>query len=336
MIKHIFAQMLKINLFLTFGFFAFASFGQSTDYKIESFQSVYEPLKSYESIAILTEGNLLWEYEFDLNFEFPFYDSFYTRLYYNNDSWGSLTDNQDEGLLLMDYLDGYTFDNVLDTVNITSDVRFSHVDIDDIQAFVIEYAKARFFADPFSDTVDTYMNWQLWFFENGIIEVHFGEMHMDNTPIYEQGKGFFEFTLDGQVDTTSIRGPHMGIANPYDEDDAIGLSGAYNDYEVIGDNYATLSVLPPIGWIIRFVPTGVAVTEPNIYEDLHIIPNPATTSINLPYTSGIVQIINSIGIIVYEHFNESENIDVSSLPAGTYFIRFLSKDKSSFGSFVKL
>lgn len=98
-----------------------------------------------------------------MNFEFPFYDSFYTRLYYNNDSWGSLTDNQDEGLLLMDYLDGYTFDNVLDTVNITSDVRFSHVDINDMQAFVIEYTKARFWGDPFDDSIDTYMNWQLWF-----------------------------------------------------------------------------------------------------------------------------------------------------------------------------
>lgn len=93
--------------------------------------------------------------------------------------------------------------------------------------------------------------------------------------------------------------------------------------------------MPPVGWIIRFVPTGVAVSEPH-YDNLQIVPNPTSTFITIPSNGGYVQIMNSLGRIVHEQNSGNNILDVSSFTAGKYFVRVISKDKAAFGSFVKL
>lgn len=305
---------------------------QSSEYTIESFQGEYNELASYQSIAILTQGDVTWEYEFQLNFPFPFYDSTYTRIFYDNPSWGYFTEDQDAGLQLMYFL-AYAIENVEDTSNITSDVRFTHVAINNTNAFVIQFTNVRFFADPFADSLDTYLNYQIWLFENGIIEVHFGEMHMDNNPIYEPGKGFHTYSDEG-VDTNFIEGPYMGISHPLNEENAIGFHGNISKYAVVGTPYAVLNELPPIGWVIRFKPTFVGI--PNlIYKEMSINPNPAYDLIRTPFINEEFRILNEVGKELINGYLTKEDIDISNLLPGIYFLHVSSNQGNYIGKFVK-
>ncbi|HEY5825402.1 MAG TPA: T9SS type A sorting domain-containing protein [Cyclobacteriaceae bacterium] len=329
-------KLIALYLFCVIGFLMFIPFksiSQTSQYDIESFQDVYSELSSYQSVAILTEGSIFWEYEFDLDFNFPFFDSFYTKLIYREEAWGSLTEDQDFAFLLMEF-DAYVFDNVIDTSNITSDVRFAHMEANGMQAFVLQYTNVRFFADPYAETHDTYFNFQLWFFENGVIEVHFGDIQIDDNPIYLPGFGFWCYDDEG-IDTTGRCGPHMSISNPLDESVAIGLEGAYNDFEIVEDNFAILTVIPPQGWIIRFKPTTVATAEPKTYETLMISPNPANEFVLLPVVDGRVVVFDCTGKIVYTDLSDHNILDVSGLPAGIYYIRIISEDKIYTGKFVR-
>lgn len=308
--------------------------GQSSEYTIESFQDVYSELSSYQSVAILTMGSIFWEYEFDLNFDFPFFDSSYNKLIYREEAWGSLTDDQDNAFLLMEF-DAYVFDNVIDTFNITSDVRFAHVEASGMQAFVLQYTNVRFFADPYADSHDTYFNFQIWFYENGVMEVHFGDIQIDDNPIYLPGFGFWCYDNDG-IDTSGRCGPHMSIAHPLDEENiTIGLEGAYNDFEIVGDNFAILTVIPPQGWIIRFKPTFVSTSDPKPYEQLLISPNPTGGLIHISDIDGKAIVFDGTGRIIYEGFLNEDILNVTSLSAGIYYVRIISEDKIYTGSFIR-
>lgn len=309
---------------------------QSEGYTIESVQDVYTELTNYESISLLTMGDLFWEFEFHLNFQFPFYDSVYNRVIHRNDAWGSFTDDEDEALFLMAFTRLYAYDELIDTSNITSDVRFSHVFSNNMQAFVLQFTKNRFYADPFADVLDTYLNFQLWFFENGIMEVHFGEMHMDGTPIYAPGKGFYCYTTSGGVDTNEVCGPYMGISNPEDDEDAIALSGSYDDFEIAGNQYSVLTVLPPEGWIIRFKPKTVGIFEPEPrINEIMIKPNPASSYILISNPNSKVKIFDFSGKILYEGTVTDNKVSVTTFPTGMYFIKIASDEKSFFGRFFK-
>lgn len=307
---------------------------QSPGYTIESFQGSYTELSSYQSIGILTQGDPLWEYEFQLEFPFPFYDSTYSRMFYNQNAWGSFTEDQDVALFL--FQAPWTYEHIVDTSNITSDVRFAHVEAGDRQAFVIQFTKARFFADPFEDSLDTYVNFQLWFYDNGIMEVHFGEINMDGNPIYEPGVGFYDYTTSGGVDTTYVAGPHMGISHPLNEKDAIGLEGAYNDFEIVGELYSNLTLLPPEGWIIRFKPIEVSTTGHSVhYEVFQVCPNPTNSTIWLPADDVSVFVFNGIGETVYSGNPKDHKLDISSFRAGIYYLHIDSGDKILTGKFIK-
>ncbi|MEO6132034.1 MAG: T9SS type A sorting domain-containing protein [Saprospiraceae bacterium] len=332
--------MRSLFVFLLANYFALAyhqAAAQSAGYTIESFQDVYTELTNYESVSLLTMGDLFWELEFPLNFQFPFYDSLYESVIYHHEAWGMFTDDEDLALFLMDFTRLYAFDDLVDTSNITSDVRFSHVMSNNLQAFVLQFTKNRFFADPYEDSLDTYLNFQIWLYENGVMEVHFGEMHMDGNPIYAPGKGFYCYTTSGGIDTNEVCGPHMGISNPLDEEDAIALSGSYDDYEVVGDLYSVLTVLPPEGWIIRFKPKSVGIFDPVlITNQLAIKPNPTSSYILIPDSGNKVTIFDFSGKIVYEGTAPENKVSVSTLPTGMYFIQISSDYNSSIGRFFKL
>ena len=309
---------------------------QSPGYTIESFQDEYTELTEYESIVKIFLGDPLWEYEFELDFQFPFYGEYYDRLTYLSEAWGFVDyDLEDLSFFMMNF-SSYKYDNPKDTVIIPSDVRFSHVLANNMQAFVIQYTKNRFFGDPNADDYDTYMNFQLWFFENGVMEVHFGEMHMDGNPIYSPGKGFFHYTTDGGVDTSEVGGPHMGISNPFDEEDGIALSGSYDDYEVTGDIYDNLTVLPPEGWIIRFKPKSVGIFDPKPSDNqIAISPNPASSFINIPEPDSYITLYDFSGKIMYEGISNDNKLNVADVPSGIYFVRIASGGNSSIGKFFK-
>lgn len=310
-------------------------YSQTSKYEIESFQSTYSALTDYQSLGILEQGIPLWEHEFELNFPFPFFDSSYTRMIYAYDGWGSFTDDQDESLLMMSYK--WTWENFKDTSNITSDVRFSHLSSNGMQAFVIEYYNARLFADPFVDSLNTYLNFQYWFFENGNLEVHFGDIHMDDTPIYSPGNGLYCYSQNTGIDTNEVCGPVMGIGDPYNEEEALGLEGAYNDFEIYPNQYGYLTVLPPTGWVIRFKPKTVSTQDiHDKFEDLPIFPNPVINYIHLPESGGQVIITDSVGKRVFASTHVDEDLDIAALTPGLYILSLWSGNTLRTGKFLKL
>jgi hypothetical protein len=303
---------------------------QLDDYRIESFQDIYTELEEYQSVLILTGGGPLWIYEFELDFDFPFFDSTYDRMIYDHGAWGQFTDDEDEALLLMDYFT-YLTHIAKDTFDIPSDVRFTHVQVENLQAFVLQYTKVYMATDPSVETHNSYLNFQLWFFENGVIEVHFGEMNLEHSPNYVPGEGFYRISGPGD---TILLGPHMSISHPLDENYAIGLAGAYNDYEVVQDGSAILTVLPPEGWIIRFIPESVGVFDTKA-EPIEISPNPTTTYIKMPDDAEKLMIADVTGRIVFEGDSKDERLDVSSLNPGIYFVRAIVDGQLRSGKFVK-
>lgn len=306
---------------------------QSEKYSVESVQGVYEELNTYESIALNTEFDPLWTYEFNLNFPFPFFDSSYNRVIFDRSSYGAFTDDEDNSLFLFQYY-SWTYDPYMGSKDITSDVRYAHVTLEGKQAFVLQFTKVRIFADLYEDSLDTYLNFQLWLFENGVIEVHFGDIHMDNNPIYSPGKGLYCFSSDEGIDTSEICGPYMGIANPFNENDAVGVEGAYNDYSVTGDIYASFTVMPPKGWIIRFRPRSVSTHEIPSTE-ITIQPNPAHDFIQLPQISGKARIFDVMSKEVFHGFVQDGDLNVSALIPGLYFIEVWSGTKHYYGRFIK-
>jgi len=329
-------KLIQILLGIYFAISFHSISAQSSGYTIESFQGVYTELDQYESIQSPTDFDIFWEREFELNFQFPYYDSVYNRVIFVHDNWGAVTDDQDFSLLLFEYTD-FVCDEPFspDPDSLTSDVRYANVTSNNMQAFVLQYTNNIFFFDIGNDDIDTYMNWQVWLFENGVMEIHFGEMHMDNNPIYEPGKGFFSYGNNG-VDTSEIYGPRLSIANPKDESDAIALSGSYDDYEVSGDQYSVLNTIPPMGWIIRFKPKSVGIFDPKPRDNQIVIsPNPANSFINISEIGSYVTMYDFSGKIMYEGITNETKLNVTSFPPGIYFVKIASGNTSSIGKFFK-
>ena len=308
---------------------------QSPGYTIESYQDVYSELDEYESVVVQTKKFLFWQLEFPLDFQFPYYDSTYNRVIFVHDNWGAFTDDEDISLYLFEYTFFITELYELPIADPPSDVRYAHVIANNMKAFVLQYTNNMFFFDLDNDTIDTYMNWQVWLFENGVMEIHFGEMHMDDNPIYEPGKGFFFYGNEG-VDTSEIYGPHVGISNPLDETDAIALSGSYDNYEVTGDQYDVLTVMPPEGWIIRFKPKSVGLFEPDYRTtEFSINPNPAISYIMIPDPGSYVTMYDFSGKVMFEGIVTDNKLSVAAFPPGMYFVRIASGSNSSIGKFYK-
>ena len=333
-------KSLSIKAMLTFCVFMLIMTivkSQTPKYAIQSFQGAYSELQEYQSIALLTGWDPLWTYEFQLNFPFPYFDSVYTTLFFDRSGWGYFDfDEQDFSIFLMQY-ESWTYDPWVGDTTPDSDARFSHVVSNGLQALVIQFTKARIFADPFEDSLDTYLNFQVWLFENGVIEVRFGDIHMDGNPIYKAGKGVYCHTTNEGIDTTDICGPLMSIANPFDESDAIGLHGSYDDYEITGSLYSRLTVLPPIGWVIRFTPTSVGLIDPKSeIQQIAITPNPASSSILIPDSNNDVTILDCSGRIMFKGSSTDGKVDVADFPAGMYFIKMDGPGSPLLGKFIKL
>jgi hypothetical protein len=328
--------------FYSFGFgilficFYTVSHAQSDEYMIESFQGEYIELTEYESAGILALGNPLWELEFEFGFEFPFYGELYERMIWNAEAWGMLTDDEDEAFFMMNFTRGYAFEPLEDTIDIESDARFAQVVSNGMKAFVLQYTEYGFFADPFEDSIDVDMNFQFWFYENGVIEVHFGDMDMDGSPIYRPGKGFYCYSSGTGLDTNEVCGPHMGIENPYDEEDGIALKGSYDDFEVTGQIYDVMTDLPPKGWIIRFLPKSVGIFEPDYrITEFSINPNPAISYLEIPKPGSYITIYDMSGKVRFEGMVTDQKFSVTEFPTGMYILKIASGGEFSIGRFIK-
>ncbi len=77
----------------------------------------------------------------------------------------------------------------------------------------------------------------------------------------------------------------------------------------------------------------------NNMKQLHVVPNPASTTVKLGNIQNLsnIQVYNSVGQLVLniEETDDRNEINISSLPSGSYFLFASSKKKSYYGQFIK-
>lgn len=307
-------------------------FTQSYEYKISSFQDKYTEIDSFNSILLETRGNQSWEKKFNLNFSFPFYDSIYNHIICENTSACLFDHSLDYEIVLMGF--GYDFDiSEIDTNYIVSDVRYKLEKVNGLRALVIQYTKVRLNSDSSVNEFDSHLNFQVWFFESGSMEVRFGTFNLANSPNYIPGEGFYLIPINHEPINL---GPEMIIRNSFKDDVGIGLDGLYDDYIV--DNFGGyLTSMPPEGWVIRFERVNKTNNLDYVRDDIKIYPNPTKGIIGIENFDEIIelQIVNIHGIS--QNFIKNENgIDIQTFDPGVYILKLTKNTGSYLKKFIKI
>lgn len=298
-------------------------------YVIDTFRIEYKELETYRSVALETEGAHIWDLEFEFPFEFPYYDSIYTSI--NCDAAGVcyFDTSYDYDMFLFAF--NYELDNVWDPNNIPSDVRYAIVEDGGMQALVLQYTKVRLSGDPSAELYDTYLNFQLWFFENGYIEIHFGEMNLDQSEWYVPGEGFYQHFSNADP---ILMGPAVGVQHPAIIEDQTHLNGEWNNYTIV-NRVGYLTTLPPVGFVIRFRKETTAASDQPLSQ-LQVYPNPATDQVTVTANEPISEItfINLNGDRVFKSIM-TESIDISPLSKGMYILEVIIDDKPYYRKLIK-
>lgn len=319
-------------VFITLLFISEKINSQNYDYRIITFQDEYTEIDSFHSILLETQGDRGWIKKFDFNFNFPYYDSLYNYIYCGSTSACLFENSLNYEIVLM--ASGYDFDIFgIDTNNIVSDVRYKLTEKDGIKALVLQYTKVRLISDPSVEEYDSHLNFQLWYFENGSMEVRFGSYNLVNSPNYIPGEGFYLFPNNNEPINY---GPEMVIRNSFKEDVGLGLDGNYDDY-VVDNIGGYLKSLPPVGWVIRFERFIKSSTTEEIVNFENIFPNPTTGNLYIAPTFEIdhIEIIDITGArqsFVYQ----GNKVNIEHLNPGVYFVKLISNEKYIVKKIVKL
>lgn len=297
--------------------FIFLQIGKAQAYKVSVYPDSYIELDTFESI-ILEDGNHLgWAKRFDLDFTFPYYDTSFNYILGDYESTYSFEDDIDFSIRLM--LFGYEFDKLTNPDKVTSDLRYALKLKDGKKALCLQFTKNRLTSDPSVLQFDSYINFQIWFIENGNIEVKFGDYNLSNSPVYVPNEGFYLQTAnEGPI----LVGPEFGLYHPFKEDVKFGVHGPYNSLQLIEDS-GYLTVLPPPNWVIKFEKQITSTIEVQHNETLYF-PNPISDRIFFKQPIGDFGIYSIEGKqLIYGNNSNAEfsELDISVLPPGIYILK---------------
>lgn len=321
---------MKVNALIFIILFSLQSVS-SQDYKVVVYEDSYIELDTFESI-ILEDGNHIgWNKRFALNFNFPYYDTSYNYIIGDYESTYSFDDEIDYSIRLM--LFGYEFDKLTDLNNVSSDLRYALKLKDEKKALCLQYTNNRLTSDPSVQQFNSYINFQIWFIENGDIEVRFGDYNLDHSPVYVPGDGFYIQTVNaGPI----LIGPEFGLYHPYVENIKFGIDGPYDSLQVInGSGY--LTVLPPPNWVIKFEKQSTAVSDVKINETC-FYPNPVMDKIKFTEPVQDIYLFNMEGKLLKSIVN-SENcineFNLSEFASGIYILKVLANGKFTTTKIIK-
>lgn len=254
--------------FLLFIILCFSLTVFSQSYEITYENSTYDTLVDYTSIS-LEEGNTnYWERVFDFGFDFPFYENTLQQIIIHKSGYAKFPGNEDSGYninLFAAEWDVFEFDESVGYLD--SDVRYAFVEENRVNALVIEWHNVYFEPEfDYYDTVSHSINYQAWFFENGLIEVRIGDIDVEDCVFYFPGIGFSDDM--SEPEEGSIYGPWLGIVNDdYDYSDMAFFTGHhinptfYFDNSVSNPYNGVMTSIPDEGFVVRFLPTFVSVEE---------------------------------------------------------------------------
>ncbi len=240
---------------------------QSQDYTIQHFQTSYDTLTDYQSVTkeLVTEGEAWWVWEraFNFGFEFPFYGDTFSEVYIDNWAVGYFPESPEYNVYLFGAY--YTIADILDTTNwntayLNSEVRYAYKSVNDIKALVIEYHNVYVREEYDENGANHFINFQTWFYENGIIEIHFGPIDLANCTHYYPGQGFSHVDhIEGE-----IYGPWVEINN-FDFSKSAYFFGDHSDpgilYDVSFGDADVLTSIPPSGYVVQFLPSSLSTTK---------------------------------------------------------------------------
>jgi sulfur transfer complex TusBCD TusB component (DsrH family) len=158
---------------------------------------------------------------------------------------------------------------------------------------------------------DEFVNYQVWLYESGMIDVRFGPMNVSELSLGE-----------GQ--------PVIGLLH-MNEDFSVILEEAYMrgtidfpifDYGAIGP----FSSIPDSSLMFRFTPAEASVAYANASESAKtgVI---VSDLLNLPDGIKSVEIYNTLGIKLYEqNVSGRSEIDLNTIPAGMHYVRYTNAD----------
>ncbi len=331
----------NISLSIIFIWSILALPAQNPYYTIESFQDEYTELEEYNSMAIETGGAPTWDKRFELDFSFPFFDTSYTYMDCDASAVCYFDGSENFNIHLLAF--DYEMDRVTNLDSISSDLRYAQLEKEGLKALVLQYTKIRLSTDPSIEEHDSYVNFQTWFFENGDMEIRFGDFNLDNSPNYVPGTGFYLFVNEGD---SVLAGPNIILIHPDSVDDYNGLEvgGPYDSLKIYNNEWGALplTTIPPSGWVIRFHKKALTKAKNELFDkNISIYPNPADEKIfinsDLPVKLDEIQILSLDGDIIKEYTDRfDEHIDISELPSGMYFIKFVKNDSTITKKIIKL
>jgi len=255
--------MLKIKLsFFLIIQFAFSTIGNTQAYTINHFQSTYDTLTNYNSLTLelITAGESpdFWDHEFAFGFNFPFFGTQFSGVNMDSDAVGFFPGSASYNLFL--FSNTYTIGNVVDTNYLESEVRYKSTTSNNLQVFIIEYHNIYQDYEYSDNGANHFLNLQFWFYDNGTIELHFGEIDLVNCSYYFPGQGF---SFDNQNPTGNIYGPYVSINNDSYTEGAC-LYGDHTNPTILYDDDANCGVLtsiPPAGFVVQFLPSNLSTLD---------------------------------------------------------------------------
>lgn len=288
----------------------------SQNYRIESFQSEYIPLSEYTSIC--SEGLDGRDFTVDFDFDFPYQDTFFRSINANNLGLYSFYDV--EGwytIALMNFI----YDQDCDESDV--DTRYVVTEVNDQSVAIVENSRLVLAND---ESPQSYISFQNWFYEDGTMEIHIGDVNLDESTAYVEGEGFY---LSGGPSLPL--GPYVRLRD-YQADTTYFRAGGY--YVGLTPNLnqsAALTHVPPKGWVISLIPRTLNTSTVEIDKFLHIYPNPASDrlTIDMPLESGMLSIHSLSGKSIYQQqssLHQHVSIDVGYLQPGLYLVQFISEE----------
>ncbi len=291
-----------------------------SDYKVDTFTVVYDTLTDYNSLVkeniLAQKWFFLFEKEFDLGFDFPFYDKSFDKISFSSYGLG-LFDTESPSWYHL-----YTLDNDWDICdeptslnNIKYDYRYKFENENGKKVFKLEWHDVCLYG--LNSTKNRPFNFQTWLWENGDVDLRFGDMIRGDTSIFIPGYGFNTHS--------SLRAGNFGLVNTNDTksifyaDDYLSpniLEG--NPDEILYFGRSTIKTLPHEGFVIRFKKQTSSTNDarptlpfPNVVGDI------LTISTDFPFSE--YQIFDMSGREIKKGIDRE--IDLSFLQNGYYVIK---------------
>lgn len=308
-----------IILVLTFAISVSICQSQS-DYSISYYQDTYSEVTT-ESLEF--PQTLL----IDFGFEFPFYDTTFNQFKLRMDGYGEFGNGSDDN-------EFYVYSGEYWATSLENSWGKLNCEINGLNALVLQWRNVVLKGDYYSGNPTLHhLNFQVWFFDSGDIELHFGDFDFANTSFWVDSFGIIG--LSG-----NLVGPGIGILSPGKEKHLF-IGGFLDNLQIFDNKYEAepLRELPPEGFVIKF--HRLLPIEENELGKLNVYPNPGTGVFYFDLPSGIqaesIQVHNLAGDLVYKSLHPQNNtINLELLPDGIYTVLLESKTQKVFRKVVKI